>query len=210
MKRLPGIFLLCFAVCTVLAACGRRELPVLGQLPSFHLTDQNERLLSLEGLRGQVWVANFVFTSCGHTCPLLTQRMKGVQERLKEWKSLNPEWPLGIVSFSVDPERDTPAVLAEYAKRFGADTTIWRFATGSVEEVENTVVRGFKMAMGKVPLEGAIATGGPGEIFDVLHGEKFVLVDQKGRIRGYYASENGQEMRRMLNDLQALLASGTL
>ena len=206
MKHLPRFFIFCVAV-AALSSCGRRDLPVLGQLPDFQLTNQQNKKIALEDLKGKVWVANFIFTSCGYTCPLLTQRMKGVQDRLLEWKQEKPDLSLRIVSFSVDPERDSPETLAEYARRYGADPSLWNFVTGPADQVQSTVVHGFKIAMGKAPMEGAIAAAGPGEIFDVLHGEKFVLVDQKGQIRGYYASEDGQEMRRLFNDLQNLLAS---
>lgn len=206
MKRrwLHALFILSAGLC--LPACGSRELPVLGQLPAFQLSNERGGTTASSSLQGKVWVANFVFTSCGHTCPMLTRRMKEFQNRLLALRVKQPDLPARIVSFSVDPERDTPEVLAEYAKRFGADPSIWEFLTGPAEQVQFTVVQGFKIAMGKVPMEGAIAAPNGGEIFDVLHGEKFVLVDQKGRIRGYYASESGQEMRRLLNDLQILLA----
>ena len=81
---------------------------------------------------------------------------------------------------------------------------LWHFLTGPIDQVEATVVKGFKTAMGKVPV-ATPPPDNPGETFDVVHGERFVLVDQQGRIRGYYDSENGQEISRLLNDLQSLL-----
>jgi protoheme IX farnesyltransferase len=196
---------LLFLVLFFASSCARRETPVLGQLPAFQLTDQRKQSIALDTLQGRVWVANFVFTSCGHTCPLLTQRMKQLQYRLLEWKAEDPALPVNLVSFSVDPERASPEVLSAYAARYGADPALWYFLTGPVDQVEATVVRGFKIAMSKASAETVAPSLNAGEVFDVVHGEKFVLVDGQGRIRGYYDSENGQEIRRLLNDLRSLL-----
>jgi protein SCO1/2 len=122
-----------------------------------------------------------------------------------EWKAEDPALPVNLVSFSVDPERDSPEVLSAYAARYGADPALWYFLTGPVDQVEATVVRGFKIAMSKASAETVAPSLNAGEVFDVVHGEKFVLVDGQGRIRGYYDSENGQEIRRLLNDLRSLL-----
>lgn len=198
--RISGLFCL---VLMAIAACSKSEAPVLGQLPEFKLTDQDKKPFGLGDLKGKVWVANFIFTSCAGTCPVLTQRMTQVQERLSEMKQARPDLPVCIVSFSVDPERDTPEKLQDYAQRFRAKPGLWHFLTGPIEQVEATVVHGFKTAMGKV--EMTPQPNNPGETFDVVHGERFVLVDQQGRIRGYYDSENGREISRLLNDLQTLL-----
>ncbi len=195
---LSGIFFLLWC-----AACSR-EIPVLGSIPSFQLIDQQKRKVSLEDLKGKVWVANFVFTSCAGTCPLLTKRMTLVQDRLNEMQAERRDLPVRIVSFSVDPERDTPEKLADYAKRYGAKAELWYFLTGPVEQVTDTVVNGFKMAMGKVPM-GSSAPQDKGEVFDVVHGERFVLIDAEGRIRGYYDSQDGREIRKLLHDLKTLL-----
>lgn len=165
---------------------GDKKLPQLGQLPNFELVDQDAKAFNRDSLQGKVWATNFIFTSCAGTCPLLTERMKKVQKDLKSREDPELLEKIGIVSFSVDPERDSPEVLAKYAKRYEIDEAQWRLITGPFKEIENTVVGGFKMAMGKVPREQAPQGENPGEFYDVVHGEKFLIVDSQGNIRGYY------------------------
>lgn len=198
---LSGLFLL-----GVGCARGPKNLPVYGQIPSFQLIDQTQNKYGLADLRGKVWVADFIFTSCGMTCPLMTQRMKGIQDKLKNTLDEAQRSKINIVSFSVDPERDTPVRLAAYAKEYGADPRIWIFLTGPLADVTQTVVQGFKISMGKVPVP--VGEKFPeGEIFEVVHGEKFVLVDSRGRIRGYYDSDRAG-VSQLLADLQSLLKEG--
>src|SRR5207253_7891202 len=126
------------------------DLPDLGQLPSFALVDQDGKPFGAAEVRGKVWVADFIFTSCSDACPRLTARMRSLQDRL------DPAERIGLLSITVDPERDTSAKLAEYARLSGARSSSWKFLTGSQADVERTVVNGFHIAMGKVPVE---ATG---------------------------------------------------
>lgn len=102
--------------------------------------------------------------------------------------------PVGLLSFSVDPKNDTPAVLKSYGERHGANFDNWHFLTGKIDEVNNVVVRGFKLALGEpVP-------SGDGH-YDIMHSSHFVLVDAQGRIRGYYASTRADEVDQLLRDL---------
>lgn len=185
----------------------RSEPPVIGQLPEFELVNQNGQPVGLKDYQGKVWVANFIFTSCAGTCPMLTQRMKKVQEAIESMGSDSGNLPLKIVSFSVDPERDNPKKLADYAKSFKVNTEVWSFVTGPVDGITEMVVKGFKISMGKVPRgtanSGAEGKLKPGEIFDVIHGEKFILVDDKGQIRGYYDSDR-KGINRLIADLKYL------
>ena len=197
MKRtlLYGLLILCAA------ACQRKELPVLGQIPDFSLTSQEAKPFTQADMKGRVWVADFIFTSCGGACPLMTERMKkSIQTALHEMRAGGGEAPAKIVSFSVDPERDSPEVLAQYAKNHGAEPELWVFLTGPLEEITRTVVQGFKISMGKVPSQAP----NQDEIWEVVHGEQFLLIDRKGRIRGYYSSE-GNDLRRLLADLRTLV-----
>lgn len=190
------------------------ELPVLAELPAFALTDQTGHGFGRQDLLGKVWIADFVFTSCSDACPRLTEKMKHLQDRL-----LPPErgGNVRLLSISVDPERDTPQKLDDYGKTFGARADLWRFLTGPQLEVERTVVKGFHMAMAKMPLpkdpplKGAPLKGAPserqsdsalqGEAFDIMHGERLVLVDKLGRIRGYYDAD---EPDKVLRDARSL------
>jgi protein SCO1/2 len=153
---------------------------VLGGLPAFTLTDQRGQPFGSRELAGKIWVADFMFTSCQGVCPLLTQRMAEVGKRARH---LGPDFHL--VSISVDPERDTPPRLAEYAARYGANPISWSFLTGSEQALQATVVEGFKVGAGKERSTAAGADGGAG-FWEIFHGENLVLVDRQMRIRGYF------------------------
>jgi protein SCO1/2 len=151
--------------------------PFLGELPSFALTNQYNKPFGTEQLKGTPFVVDFIFTSCKLACPKLTSEMAKVQHRTR---NLGEQFK--IVSISVDPKNDTPEALAEYAQEFGAHPARWFFLTGNEEQIVKLVNDGFKIGMG------------PDEIFGKFHGEKFVLVDAKGQVRGYYdADEAGEE-----------------
>jgi protein SCO1/2 len=151
---------------------------VLGTLPAFALTDQASRPYGTRELEGKVWVADFIFTSCQEACPLLSQRM---QELARRTKHLGPDFHL--VSISVDPERDTPPRLAEYAARYGANPLRWSFLTGPADALEQAVTGGFKVGMGR---QAVTPDGGGPTFFEIFHGENLVLVDRRLRIRGYF------------------------
>jgi protein SCO1/2 len=165
-----------------LAACGPAgsDLPVLGNAPDFALLDQQGRTLSTSDLRGRVALVNFIFTTCADICPMLSASMQRTQEKLRADGLLGSRAVL--VSITVDPQRDTPPVLAAYAERFGADPEAWRFLTGNPELVRQLVNEGFKV--GAMPGQA----GEPGR--DIVHGSRFVLVDSKGQVRAYLPGDN--------------------
>lgn len=143
--------------------------PVLLPLPAFSLTNERGEPFGSAQLAGRPYIANFIFTECTAACPGLSREMQEIQHRTR-----NLGTALTLVSISVDPVRDTPAALAEYAKTFGAIPGRWYFLTGTPEAITQTVTDGFKIAMGPDPVLGT------------FHGEKFVLVDGASQIRGYY------------------------
>lgn len=166
------------ALCLCLLACDEPEpLPSIGVVPHFELTDHRGRRFGNDQLQGKLWAANFMFTSCPDVCPRLTQQMAGLRKRLDPHAD-----EIHFVSFSVDPDTDTPEVLAKYAKQRGADFDNWFFLTGDLTAVKRVVVDGFKQSMEPVREEG--------KPFNVLHGSHFVLIDDKGVIRGFYGSDN--------------------
>ncbi|MFT3771919.1 MAG: DUF420 domain-containing protein [Minicystis sp.] len=164
-------------------------------LPAFTLTDEQKKPFGLAEMKGHVWVADFMFTSCPSVCPKLTRRMADLQARTQ---------PLGdavhLVSFTVDPENDTPDKLAAYGKQYGADPSRWRFVTGPLSDIEGAVMNGFKIAMGKT--ESAPGSG----LMTIFHGEKLVLVDRDGNIRAYYDADD-EGMKDLLRATEALAKS---
>jgi protein SCO1 len=175
------------------------ELPVLASLPQFSLVDEQGAPFHKDDMLGRVWVADFVFTSCADACPKLQNKMRRLQERL-----LPPAQGgnISLLSISVDPERDTPDKLRDYAKQFGAREGMWRYLTGEQKEVERTVVQGFHTAMAKLPVPGADSHI---EAFEIMHGERLVLVDRLGRIRGFYDAD---DQDAILRDARALTTGG--
>ena len=166
-------------------------LPTFATIPAFSLTDQRNQTLTHEDLRGGIWIANFIFTRCPTVCPAFTAKMQQLRRRTDE---------AGIktrsVSFSVDPDYDTPAVLNDYATRFEADADTWSFLTGSLDDIKRTVSDGLKIAMGGHQPDGNFA--------GIFHGSHFVLVDAANTIRGYYDANDAEAMDKLLSDTAAL------
>src|SRR2546426_8909232 len=126
------------------------DLPMLGELPAFSLLAEDGKRFGREDLLGRVWIADYVYTSWSDACPRLQAKMKKLQDRLLP---LEQGGNIGLLSISVDPERDTPQKLKEYGETFGARAGLWRSLTGDQKEVERTVVRGFHIAMAKTAPE---------------------------------------------------------
>ena len=177
------------------AACKKTDpassLPELGTIKEFALTDQHGRPFG-SGLRGKVWVASFFFTRCPTVCPQVMRRVRQVQ-----LKSAAKGVSLQLVSFSVDPEHDTPPVLRKYAERFDADLSSWSFLTGDLTVVKKTCVEGFKLSLQGRPDANA-------DHYGILHGSHLVLVDKNMKIRGYYRSSDGEAVARLLHDAARL------
>jgi len=177
---------------------GETPLPVLTTLDGFSLSDQRARPVKLDDLRGQVWIADFIFTGCQAACPMLTSRMRSLQRHIEEREgALGRELPVRLVSFSVDPEVDTPEKLQAYAAKWGADERRWLFLTGSLDEMNRAVTRGMK-----IPFEKG---GADTSAFDVMHGERLVVVDKMGRIRGYFETDP-EGMARVKDAIESLLS----
>lgn len=162
--------------------------PRLGQVGAFSLIDQGGAPVTAESLRGKVWVAAFFFSRCPSICPKITRRMRALQVAAN-----GSGLDLLLVSFSVDPDNDTPPVLLDYSRRFQADLQNWHFLTGELAEVKRTVLDGFKLALdGKS--DSSAENGG------IIHGSHLVLVDRSLGIRGYYRSDDEDDMARILVD----------
>ncbi len=168
------------------------ELPQLGDIGDFKLTDQAGKSVTRETLKGEPFVAAFFFTRCPVVCPRLTRKMREVQTQGKA-QGLKFQ----LVSFSVDPDNDTPEELQKYAKTNSVDLSNWHFLTGDYDVVKKTSVEGFKMV-----LDGKADPNA--DHFGILHGSHLVLVDGGAQIRGFYRSEDEDAVKRLLSDIQRL------
>ena len=188
----------------------RDALDDFGAAPAFGLTDQLGRPVHSDELRGKVVVADFVYTACRDTCPLLSGRMQALQARLRQERLLGGR--VQLLSFTVDPARDTPDVLRAYAERYGADADAWRFLTGPEGYLVPLVVGGFRLGAQPVPAGapgaggGEHGSGGPAGPYDVLHSNRFVLIDRRGRLRAYRDALD-LDLDRLLDDIRRLLRS---
>ena len=175
----------------LLIACGRPapSLPVLGDVPAFRLTERSGESFGSDQLHGRPWIAGFIFTSCPDVCPAVTAQMARLDQLLP------PAERPPRVSFSVDPVRDTPAVLRAYATRHGAGAD-WYFLTGDRDEVARLLRDGFRVAF---------ADDGPPEQ-PITHSDRLVLVDGSARIRGYYHGRLPDDLDRLVRDLRTVRA----
>jgi protein SCO1/2 len=148
--------------------------------PAFVLTDQDGKSFSDVDLRGKAYICDFIFTTCGSACPMMSQKLAGVQKQTPA--------ELQLVSFTVNPEHDTPAVLKAYAATYGADLSRWHFLTGTPVQM-TTTVRAMNIAVTPATDHDPIG-----------HSEKFLLVDGDGNVRGIYDSNDDKSMRDLIID----------
>jgi protein SCO1/2 len=149
----------------------------------FVLTDQSGADFKSTSLRGHVWVANFMFTNCPGPCPRMSSQMHQVQTVLQQQD-------VKLVSITVDPDRDTPEVLAKYAAFYGAVPGKWFFLTGTKDVLNYLGQDVFKLNA----VDGSLD-----------HSTRFVLVDRKSQIRGFYLTSETDAIARLIADAQALL-----
>jgi len=162
------------------------EASRLSPVPSFTLNAHTGEKISNESLRGYVWIAGFFFTRCTGICPLLEENMKKIQDQFRNQSKVK------ILLFSVDPKNDTREKLVQFAKTIGAIDGKWYFVFGKQGEVTELSRKGFLLG----------ATEVPGEI---LHSDRFVLVDADGFIRGYYKGTEEAEIKKLIEDTKTLL-----
>lgn len=160
-------------------------MPELGAVEPFKLTDQSNRPFDSASLNGKVWIADFMFTTCPGPCPRMSSQMHQVQKELEVQG-------IQLVSFTVDPERDTPAVLAEYGAKFKAAPGVWHFLTGAQADLNHLAKDVFKLGV----VDGSLE-----------HSTRFVLIDRKGQIRGYYLTSDADAIPRLIADARALINS---
>lgn len=161
--------------------------------PEFSFMDRTGRMFSSSELKGKVWVVDFIFSHCAGSCPMLSQKMKGLQET---WKG-NPDFKL--VTFTVDPDRDTVATLKQYAEDYHADPNQWFFLTGKKADIYQAIRGGFK------EIADRDYEAGPG--FEFIHSTRMVLVDADGKIRGLYDGESDTDVSKLKQDIRYLMGN---
>jgi len=178
---------LAFSSLVLLTGCSSDSgLPKIGAVPAFKLTDQNGHAFdSSTQLANTIWIADFMFTNCPGPCPRMSSQMKQVQTFLSGTG-------IKLVSFTVDPENDTPEKLFEYSRFYDARPGTWYFLTGPKQTIYSLSKDSFKLGVGDA--------GG-----DVEHSTHFVLVDRQGRIRGYYQTLEDHAIDTLLADARSLL-----
>jgi protein SCO1 len=180
--RADGLALAALALLTL--GCARKPLPVLGQVPRFQLTAETGEPFDSRSLDGHVWVADFIYTTCPGPCPMMSARLNRLQRETASTPGVK------LVSFTVDPANDTPPVLAEYARHFKADPARWYFLTGEQARLNDLGLAAFHLN----PVDGKLD-----------HSTRFVLVDGRGRIRGYYLSSDDDFLSTLLKDIRQLV-----
>ena len=179
-----GIILFCaFTVYTFRLEINKKQLPVIGQVQDFSLTNEKGEAYSLSNLKQKVWIANFFFTTCSDICPMMTKNMAALNRTFEGLKNIK------LVSISVNPETDTVSVLEGYARNHGARDN-WVFLTGERQAITDLAVKSFKLGSVEEP---------------VFHSAYFTLVDQNGLIRGYYEGTNKEELNRLYEDASFLI-----
>ena len=166
-------------------ALRQRTVSLYGSVPDFTLMNQDGKNFGLADLRGKIWIADFIYTTCPGPCPMISNRMSELQEPLKKTD-------VHLVSFSVDPAKDTPQVLRGYAEKLGAEQGRWDFLTGPQSTIYNLSRDGFKLAVGE-------EKGIP------IHSTRMILVDRQGAIRGYYDAAEADAMTKLIADTTHLL-----
>ncbi len=190
LRRL--LFLLCVSA-ILSTGCAKSPAPDdFGPIPDFHLVERNGQPISRQDLAGKTWVAAFIFTRCAGPCTRISGSMAELQSRLSDLKDVR------LVSFSVDPEYDTPSILTSYAQRFSASPDRWLFVTGEVKPMYDLLRQGFKVGVEAAPAEDRK----PGN--EVMHSTKLVVVNKQGHHRGFYDGLEPKSLDEVVRDVRLL------
>ena len=175
---------LIFSVVLFQGALKVETLPIYGKVNDFRLLDTEGREFTLKDLKGKVWLADFIFTTCGGICPVMTKNMASLH---RSYRLLND---VAMVSISVNPEYDTPSVLAQFAKKYDADTNRWYFLTGPRKDIEDLAIKNFKVGSAEE---------------SIFHSSYFILVDRYSNIRGYYDGTETNAVQKLFKDVFRVL-----
>jgi protein SCO1/2 len=186
IRAITGIALFALICGTIACSDPASKLPSYGTVPEFQLTDSLGRPFDSKQLSGKVWIADFIYTHCPGPCPRMTSQMHSVQKKLKNDSDTR------LVSFTVDPDRDNPAVLNAFAQKFGGPAEDWFFLTGSPETLHHLAKDVFMV----------------GDLVGVMdHSTKFILVDKRRQIRGFYSTFDAEGIPTLLHDVDLLRRS---
>lgn len=188
-------------------------LGVYGEVPDFSLTERSGRRVTRADLLGKVWVANFIYTQCTETCPLQSARLARLQSEFAAEEALQ------LVSITVDPKRDTPAVLSRYAERYGADPVRWLFLTGEKGAIFRLAKEGFRLGVADPDdaseatrprpwLEPPAAWASHGSKGLILHSPRLVVVDRRAKIRAYHRPDDEEALERLRRNVRLVLREG--
>ena len=166
---------------------------VFHQIPDFRLISQTGKTVTQTDLASKVYVANFFFASCKDVCKKMTANLLEVQEAFKDNAKVK------IVSYTVDPERDSVAVLNAYANTYGAKPDQWYFLTGPRAQIYHLAQEGYKLP----------AMQAPSIIPDFIHSEKLLLIDEEKHVRGIYNGTNPEDVDRLITEIKVLLQEKT-
>lgn len=157
-------------------------------IEDFSFVNQNGKTITQKDYEGKIYVADFFFTTCPSICPKMTKNMIWLQEKIKD----NPK--VMLLSHSVTPDIDSVPVLKRYALEKGVNDSIWNLVTGDKKDIYYIARKSYL----------AVKTGKPEELYDMVHTENFILVDQKRRIRGFYDGTNPEDVTKLLEDIKFL------
>lgn len=161
--------------------------------PSFSFQDRNGEMFSSSQLKGKVWAVDFIFAHCAGSCPMISSQMSRLQE---EWRG-NGDFKM--VTFTVDPERDTPEALKNYAQGYHAEDDQWFFLTGKKADIYNVIGNGFHLT----------AYPNPDKIpgYEFIHTTRILLVDANNMVRGMYDGEDDENVKKLHQDVKYLMSS---
>ncbi|MCC9017722.1 SCO family protein [Flavobacterium lipolyticum] len=157
-------------------------------IADFSFVNQNGDTITQKNYEGKIYVADFFFTTCGSICPKMTTNLEDVQKAVLN----NPK--VMLLSHTVFPEVDSIPVLKAYAIKHAVVDSKWNLVTGDKKEIYTMARKSYL----------AVKLGRPDQLYDMVHTENFVLVDQKRRVRGFYDGTNKEEIKRLLEDINFL------
>lgn len=182
-----------FIAILILSACNSKDIEsnMSETIPAFEYMTQDEKTLSLDDLKGEWWIAYFSYTHCATVCPRTTANMIAIQEDLKQ-EGLTPQ----IISFGIDPANDTPEVLRQYAKDYGADLNSFTFLTGyDFETIRDLSTNTFKAILAK------------GALDQRTHSFYFYLINPEGEIVKNYNGMSYDENQLLIKDVKTVLVN---